>query len=425
MKRSRKSIYLACATFILMSCSFSRVLSKAVEDPVPVLETPLTQSPAEAIEQPAPPTPPIELPLVHRIVYEKEGNIWSADPATNQLLQITFDGDSDGPAAGPKRYFSPLISPDGRYVAFTTATAFQIYSFADMAMVEIEKASSPDILADVVLGWDEGNKLYYTRTNGGCDLSTTPMKGPESVDVLRFDPATNASEKVSQLPKVDSASHAYSIGKSISPSGRFITAYNAACSVGLGSTFLWDTQDSTYALLPDGSAVLSPTENKIAYIDDTNLAMSGSTIITGTDRAMQNRETLYSPLMSGFLMTNPVWSPDDVWIAFEEHPIIDPELAESGGEYFIVDAYGPSYIVIVSQAESGQNELKGAMPEMFHVPGQGQRVGAWAPDGRAIVYTQQEADAGWNGPATLKIYDLATQSTLVVDQGVGVMNPDW
>ena len=224
---------------------------------------------------------PVQIPSVHRIVYEKAGNIWAVDADSGERMQITFDGSADNADMGAARYFRPLISPDGAYAAFSTATQFQVYSFGSGETGVIEKASAPDILADVILDWGADNLLYYTRTNGECDLSVSPIRGPDSVDVMRYDPAAKTSEKVAELPKIDDASHAYSIGKTITPSGRFITAYNAACSAGYGSTFLYDMQTQSYARNEYPDAVLSNDDSTLAYVDIEMYEMAGSSIIVG------------------------------------------------------------------------------------------------------------------------------------------------
>ncbi len=311
MKRILKGMALICLMFFLLACSLTRTLSGAQEAEVAVTEVQPVQPGEPEAPQPAPTEKPVQTPSVHRIVYEKAGNIWAVDPDTKAFMQITFDGSADNADTGAVRYFRPLISPDGAFVAFSTATQFQVYSFASGETGVIEKASAPDILADVILDWGADNLLYYTRTNGGCDLSVTPLKGPDSVDVMRYDPVAKVSEKVSELPKIDDASHAYSIGKTITPSGRFITAYNAACSVGYGSTFLYDMQTQSYMRNDHPDAVLSNDDSTLAYVDASDLEMAGSTIIVGMDRESQNKETLYTPLMSGFVMMDVAWSPDD------------------------------------------------------------------------------------------------------------------
>ncbi|MCD4672463.1 MAG: hypothetical protein K8R77_07365, partial [Anaerolineaceae bacterium] len=335
MKRMLKIGFILCMAFSLIACSFLQALTGELEEEAAETEYIPTEPVEPEIEQFAPTDALTEAPtpisLVHRIVYEKTGNIWAVDPGTNEVVQITQDGSIDSTASGAVKYFRPLSSPDGAYVAFSTSTRFCIYSFASLEIDEIVKASSPDILADVLLGWSEDNLLYYTRTNGGCDLSVTPLKGPDSVDVMRYDPVSGSSEKVSTLPKVEDASHAYSIGKNMTPSGRFITAYNAACSVGFGSTFLWDVQNETYAMNPQGDAILSNDESTIAYVDDTNFEMAGLTTIVGVDRVSQSQETLYAPSMAGYVMTDVSWSPDDSFIAFLEWYVLDPAQARGMG----------------------------------------------------------------------------------------------
>ncbi len=419
MKRIVKGGALVCVVFFLLACSLTRTLSGESEADNPATEDFATQPIEPEIAQPAPTAEPVQIPSVHRIVYEKAGNIWAVDPDTSEFMQITFDGSADNADMGSVRYFRPLVSPDGAYVAFSTATKFHIYSLASMEMDEIEKASSPDILADVILDWDADNLLYYTRTNGGCDLSASPIRGPDSVDVMRYDPVTKISEKVAELPKIDDAPFAYSIGKTITPSGRFITAYNAVCSAGYGSTFLYDVQTRTYVRNDYPDAVLSNDDSTLAYIDASNLEMAGSTIIVGMDRESQNRETLYTPLMSGFVMMDVAWSPDDAYLAFTEADVLDPDQIWGMGEYFNPDALGDPYLVLAANDQSGQQPETHFIPESRHI------FGSWSPDGRAVVYVQWDEGGDRYGAGSLMVYDLDTRAAAVLDHGDKVRNPDW
>ena len=418
MKRLLKGGALLCIVFFLLACSLTQTLSDE-----PAADNPTVESlPAQPVEpdsvQPVPTEEPIQLPPVHRIVYEKAGNIWAVDPDTKALIQITFDGSTDGAATGALRYFRPLISPDGAYVAFSTATKFYVYSFAGMAFDEIEKASSPDILADVILDWDADNLLYYTRTNGECDLSASPIRGPDSVDVMRYDPVSKVSEKVAELPKIDDASHAYSIGKTITPDGRFITAYNAACSAGYGSTFLYDIQTQSYVRNDHPDAVLSNDDSTLAYVDTEMYETAGSSIIVGMDRETQRKETLYSPSLSGYVMMDVVWSPDDAFIAFTEANVVDLEQIWGMGG-FNQQALGDPYIVLATNGQNGDQPAIAVVPERRHI------FGSWSPDGRAVVYVQWDEVGDRYGAGSLMVYDLDDGTTTMIEHGDKIRNPDW
>ena len=418
MKRILKGGALLSIVFFLLACSLTQTLSGG-----PAADNPTIESlPAQPVEpdtvKPVPTEEPTQLPPVHRIVYEKAGNIWAVDPDTKALIQITFDGSADDAATGALRYFRPLISPDGAYVAFSTATKFYVYSFAGMTSDEIEKASSPDILADVILDWGADNLLYYTRTNGGCDLSASPSKGPDSVDVMRYDPVAKISEKVAELPKIDDASHAYSIGKTITPSGRFITAYNAACSAGYGSTFLYDVQTQSYVRNDHPDAVLSNDDSMLAYVDTEMYETAGSSIIVGMNRETQSKETVYSPSLSGFVMMDVAWSPDDAFIAFTEANVVDPaEIWGMGG--FNQHALGDPYIVLASNGQNGDQPAMAVIPERRHI------FGSWSPDSRAVVYVQWDEGGDRYGAGTLMVYDRETRAVRVLDHGDKIRNPDW
>ena len=418
MKRILKGMAFVCLVFFMLACSLTRTLSGEPEAENPVPESLPVQPEEPEAAQPAPTEELVQTPSVHRIVYEKAGNIWAVDADSGERMQITFDGSADNADMGAVRYFRPLISPDGAYVAFSTATQFQVYSFASMTLDEVEKASSPDILADVLLDWGADNMLYYTRTNGECDLSVTPIRGPDSVDVMRYDPAAKTSEKVAELPTIDDASHAYSIGKTITPSGRFITAYNAACSAGYGNTFLYDVQTRNYVRNDYPDAVLSNDDSTLAYVDTGMYETAGSSIVVGMNRETQSKETLYSPSLSGFVMMDVAWSPDDAFIAFTEANVVDPaEIWGMGG--FNQQSLGDPYIVLASNGQNGDQPAMAVIPERRHI------FGSWSPDGRAVVYVQWDEGGDRYGAGSLMVYDLDTQAVRVLDHGDKVRLPDW
>ena len=418
MKRLMKASLLLCVVFFLMACSLTRMLSGEPEVENPTTDIIPAQPADSEVVQPLPTEEPVEVPSVHRIVYEKAGNIWAVDADSGERMQITFDGSADNADTGAVRYFRPLISPDGAYAAFSTATQFQVYSFASTEINTIEKASAPDILADVILDWGADNLLYYTRTNGGCDLSVTPLKGPDSVDVMRYDPVAKVSEKVAELPTIDDASHAYSIGKTITPSGRFITAFNAACSAGYGSTFLYDMQTQTYVRNEYPDAVLSNDDSTLVYVDTGMYETAGSSTVVGMDRETQSKETLYSPSFSGYVMMDVAWSPDDAFIAFTEANVVDPEQIWGMGG-FNQQALGDPYIVLASNGPNGGQPTMAVVPESRHI------FGSWSPDGGAVVYVQWDEGGDRYGAGSLMVYDRETRAVRVLDHGDKVRLPDW
>jgi len=111
------------------------------------------------------------------------------------------------------------------------------------------KASDPEILGDTLLGWAENGRLYYTRMVGSCSFEPE-LKGPERMEVYSYDPVSGGTRYEFDLPKVNDVPHAYSIGITIDPQAAYVIAWNAACSVGLGTRFLLNTSTGDYELEP-------------------------------------------------------------------------------------------------------------------------------------------------------------------------------
>ena len=71
------------------------------------------------------------------------------------------------------------------------------------------------------------------------------------------------------------------------------------------------------------------------------------------NRETQSKETLYSPSLSGFVMMDVAWSPDDAFIAFTEANVVDPaEIWGMGG--FNQQALGEPYLVLASNGQNGR-----------------------------------------------------------------------
>lgn len=341
------------------------------------------------------------------IVYIKEGNVWLYDTKTGQPRQITSDGKPNSMEGVAKQYLKALVSPNGAYVAFDSSYGyFFIYNLETGQATPIAKVSSPDIAGDALLGWDDNNRLYYTRTNGEC-VVTAELKGPDSVDVLRFEPESGNSERISTLPKVWDAPHAYSIGISISPKGRYVKAYNGACSVGLKTTFLWDMHKETYFFDSYKDVVVSNDESMTAYIDDSEVVYEdyeiggGSTKIYRSNPDMQEQVLLYSPAKERRINYGLSWSPDDQLLAFMEYP------GGKGADYSIIK-------IITSEGAEVQT-----------LPGQNILFGSWSPDGKSIVYTQIDPSGDFRAPGRMVIFNLDSQTATEIDMIDRWSTPDW
>ena len=84
---------------------------------------------------------------------------------------------------------------------------------------------------------------------GGCSFDPE-LKGPDRIEVYSYDPAAGGTRYEFDLPKVNDAPHAYSIGITMDPEAEHVIGWNAACSVGLGSRFLLTTATGDYVIDP-------------------------------------------------------------------------------------------------------------------------------------------------------------------------------
>ena len=224
-------------------------------EPTPEPTQELQPTPAPTMEttpEPTPePTPETETPALNLYAYVKDYQVYLLNPTDLSVVKM---GDSNHDFGYPSDCWqnAPRISLDGHYLAFeaTCANAFIVYDLLqNNKIAEIIKGSDPQILGDTLLGWAENGRLYYTRMVGGCSFEPE-LKGPERMEVYSYDPVAGGTHYEFDLPKVNDAPHAYSIGITIDPQAEHVIAWNAACSVGLGNRFLLTTATGDYELEP-------------------------------------------------------------------------------------------------------------------------------------------------------------------------------
>ena len=217
---------------------------------VPPTEPP-TQVPQPTQEPTLETTDEVEIPTPNLYAYVKDFQIYILNPADLSVVKM---GDSNHPFGYGADCWqsSPRLSLDGHYLAFDVncGDAFIVYDLLqNYKIAEIIKESDPQILGDTLLGWAENGRLYYTHMVGGCSFEPE-LKGPDRMEVYSYDPVSFDSPYEFDLPKVDDAPHAYSIGITIDPQAEHVIAWNAACSVGLGTRFLFTTATGDYELEP-------------------------------------------------------------------------------------------------------------------------------------------------------------------------------
>jgi len=219
---------------------------------LPATEPPTAEPPTAEPQPTLEPTAEAVTPAPNLYAYAKEFQIYLFNPADYSVVRM---GDSNHPIgyASDCWLSSPRLSLDGHYLAFEArcVNAFVVYDLLqNNKIAEIVKASDPEILGDTLLGWAENGRLYYTRMVGGCSFDPE-LVGPERMEVYSYEPVTGSTRYEFDLPKVDAASHAYSIGIIIDPQAEHVIAWNAACSVGLGTRFLLTTNTGDYEISPN------------------------------------------------------------------------------------------------------------------------------------------------------------------------------
>jgi len=70
------------------------------------------------------------------------------------------------------------------------------------------------------------------------------------MEVYSYDPVSGGTRYEFDLPRVNNASHAYGIGITIDPQAEHLIAWNAACSVDLGTRFIFNINTGDYELEP-------------------------------------------------------------------------------------------------------------------------------------------------------------------------------
>lgn len=243
----------------LSACVFTVEVPPATMPPVektseitllPATEIP-TQTPQPTQEPVLQPTAEVVIPATNLYAYVKDYQVYLLNPADLSVVKMG-DSNHDFGYGSDCWQGSPRLSLDGHYLAFEAncANAFIVYDLLqNYKIAEIIKESDPQILGDTLLGWAENGRLYYTHMVGGCSFEPE-LKGPERMEVYSYDPLSGGTHYEFDLPKVDNAPHAYSIGIAIDPRAEHVIAWNAACSVGLGTRFLLTTATGDYELEP-------------------------------------------------------------------------------------------------------------------------------------------------------------------------------
>ena len=358
------------------------------------------------------------------LVYTKDGNIWAYYLDEDRKIQVTQDGAPFG--ASGESYSDPRVSPNGRYVAFVHGGfEFVLYNLENHSQSSIPMASSADILGDTLLGWSENNELYYTRMVGGCSFD--PLKGPEAIQVYLYNPETDQSEYQFDLPKVNPASHAYSIGIRISPNGRKVLAYNAACSVGLGSTFIFDSETGSYSP-PDDIMQDFSVDGLYTAVSEyqPQLTQQVTYWINIFDSNGEEINVVHMGDAAGELAIDPHFSSTGKYLAF-----IEAVSLESGWTQLdtmtrlAVTRPDQLYLYVLDDLYPGFSD---DLPYLFTPVGshdsQWFRFGAFSPDDKHLAFFEGQP-GNWNDPVSLTVVDIGSQTLIAVDQVMRNDAVDW
>lgn len=354
------------------------------------------------------------------IVYLKDGNVWAYFLEEDRYLQITQDGADYGLPG--ERYSDPNISPDGRYLAFTQAGSnFVIYNFENSDSTYIPMASSPDILGDTLLGWGKNNQLYYTRMIGGCDFTGNDIKGPDAMQVYFYNPDTGYSNYVFDLPKVNDASHAYSIGIRISPDGNRVLAYNAACSVDLASTFVYDVKSGKVTMHYEGMHDFSPDGSYIASSEhQTRFTQPLTHWIEITDQNGNLVKSVHMRNEAGELAIDPRFSNTGRYLLFTEAIPLEEGLT------FISSFMKYAQILPEQIFLYSLDQMNSSTQTFNHVgPAAAWKYfGAFSPDDHFVAILEGDP-LDWRDKVDLSIYDIETGEVRVIDQVLRSAEVDW
>lgn len=302
--------------------------------------------------------------------YSKNGNIWVYNHTVQNTSQLTQDGELD-PLSWRGSYYSPSPSPSGAYIAYESSENFYIHTVEDQSTIHIEKAASPDIAADSLLGWDDKNQLYFTLTYGECIADQFELSGPDAVIVYRYDPVSQEIKTVGELPIPAEPEHAYAIGLNISPDGKIVTYQSVLCYAGFGSAV------NGFDLI-SGKIVPNPED-----ADQLNIKVD-----------------------PGWVRTSQIEiSPDGKVVAY---------LVQEGfqdGEFFIpADETGPSVTRLILAPTLQLSDAQYYEANIVN-------LGKWSNNGQRIYFSVAPNTSDWTTHRRLDYLDIVTGELVTVDEG--------
>lgn len=351
------------------------------------------------------------------LAYTKGGNIWVYYPDTQKKQQVTSDGQMTG-SLDTFRYTNPKVSANGEWVAFTSPSQFVLYHLESGRYRTIPINSPSDMVGDTLLGWDRDNNFYFTRTIGICDLSKTPMQGPDATEVYRFDPVKESSELVYRLPSSDEASHAYWIGTAISSLGRYASFSYTACNIGgIFTTYIVDTQTGQQYRGSYGLSSVSNDETMYAYNDNSFFAHRGFVHPMTKNFATGELELLHV-VAASMIWDQPNWSFDDRYVSFNASNIVDSSITTYDINMFGVAEYVG--LTIYDRLADQPPIVGGAGP------GDGRTYfRAWSPYNYDVAMVRYPEGFNPKYPSELWIYPMNSTEGLLVDSGMGIGEADW
>ncbi len=321
---------------------------------------------------------------IRPLIYTKEGNIYSYDPENDIIQALTDNGD----LSWENSYYNPLLSTDSQFVAVETRSSFIILDLQGNVLESWEKTSKPDIMADTLVGWDYQNNLYFTRTIGDCIITDNKIIGPDHVELIRLNPQTEDSETITDLARLDDASHAYSIGHKISFDGKYLAMINGACSVGLS--------DKLYYMNIESGKVIQDTD--YLRVDPYN------------DDQFPVQED------DNYIVLDKNLSPDHNYIAYIRMEKLNNEASDLGGEYFSFPEETSTSELIITSTKNSQDKI---------IIDDADSVIGWSSDQSKLAYIEKDSLGELYPNATLKILDLTESKIITIDNGQGIDSTGW
>ncbi len=217
-------------------------------------------------------------------------------------------------------FIAPALSPDGRRIAYLSDQGYDLYSFYDLYVADVESAEDGRRLVKAARGGDFESLRYLSSSAefspDGESLAFVAKRG--GVDALYVVDAATGAIRRTREPELNGLQ-----APSWSPDGRRIVF--TGLLGGISDLYVWHLSDGRIEQLTDDRLAQlhpawSPDGSTIAYTTDAGPETDLETLAFGPLRiellepATGARRPL--PGQDGGLAINPAWSPDGESVAY-------------------------------------------------------------------------------------------------------------